>query len=297
MSTAKKTPKESTIKKWKEKFSWLEIVDSSEGTKMICNVCRSQEEKLKLMPRVNLTFVTGSTNFKYSTLNDHVVTDGHKRAVKEKENEEAIAAGLSLPRMRVIQDTPTNSAIGNAFKRMGENERSALLKLHDIAHYIAVKGHAFTDFSDQIELEKLHNVKFQAGSYENESACKDFINNISEYFFNEDLYKKLLRVNFIAILCDGTTDRSITEQEVIYIMFVDPDTMESKLIFFECLGLESSQDAGGVLDAIKAAFEQHKLSSIMDKIILLSSNGASVNSGKKSGLIALLSLFLEFLSI
>ena len=68
--------------------------------------------------------------------------------------------------------------------------REALVKLCDIAHYIAVKGRAFTEFEDLIELEKLHGVKFQSGSYENESGCKDFIKSIAEYFFKQDIYSK-----------------------------------------------------------------------------------------------------------
>ena len=103
-------------------------------------------------------------------------------------------------------------------------------------------------------------------------------------------------MKFIAILCDGTTDRSITEQEVLYIMFVDPDTLEPKLAFLECLGLESSQDVVGVLDAIKAAFEKYNLSCVLEKIVFLSSDGASVNSGKKSGLIVLLRQEYEWVS-
>ena len=99
-----------------------------------------------------------------------------------------------------------------------------------------VKGRAFTDFQDLIELEKHYTVKFQSGSYENESGCKDFIKSMSEYFFKHDIYSKLVRVNFIAILCDGTTDASITEQEVVYVFFIDPDSMQPTLEFFECLG-------------------------------------------------------------
>ena len=58
------------------------------------------------------------------------------------------------------------------------------------------------------------------------------------------------------------------------------------LEFFECLGLDSSQDAAGIFDAMIAAFQKHNLSSL--KIIFLSSDGASVNSGHKPGLIFLL---------
>ena len=74
---------------------------------------------------------------------------------------------------------------------------------------------------------------------------------------------------------------------MIYVFFVDPDTMKPTLSFFECLGLENSQDANGILDNIKAAFEKYNLSSLLEKLIFLSSDGASVNSGKKSGLVSL----------
>ena len=68
---------------------------------------------------------------------------------------------------------------------MAKKEREALVKLYNTAHYIAVKGRAFTDFEDLIEIEKLHRVKFHSGLYENESGCKDLIKSIAEYFFKQ----------------------------------------------------------------------------------------------------------------
>ena len=169
------------------------------------------------MPSENLTFINGSTNFKMSSLSDDATTDGHTHAVREQENEKAVAGGLTVTSRKVFQETPTYSAIGVVFKRMGKTKKTALKKLFNIVYHIAVKGRQFTDFKDHIQLEKIHGVSFQAGSYENESSCRDFIKAISEFFFQKDIYEKLLRVNFIAILCDGTTDTSITEQEVVYI--------------------------------------------------------------------------------
>ena len=135
------------------------------------------------MPSANLTFINGSTNYKMSSLSDHATTDGHTRAIREQENEKAIAAGLTVAPHKVVQETPTYSAIGAGFKRIGETEKTALKKLFDIAHHIAVKGRPFTDFKDHIQLEKIHGVKFQSGSYENESSCRDFIKAISKFFF------------------------------------------------------------------------------------------------------------------
>ena len=41
--------------------------NSGGDRKMICTICKSQEEKLKLMPCTNMTFNDGSANFKSST--------------------------------------------------------------------------------------------------------------------------------------------------------------------------------------------------------------------------------------
>ena len=47
---------------------------------------------------------------------------------------------------------------------------------------------------------------------------------ISEYLFEGTVKKKLELVNFIVVLCDGSTDNSVTAQEVLYVIFVDPET-------------------------------------------------------------------------
>ena len=62
---------------------------------------------------------------------------------------------------------------------------------------------------------------------------------------------------------------------------------EPTLNFFECLGLQSSQDANGFLNSIKVAFGKFNLSLFLDKMVFLSSDRASVKSWKKLGLISL----------
>ena len=39
-------------------------------------------------------------------------------------------------------------------QNMGEKEKQTVEKLHKIAFYLALKGHPFTIFQDQIKLEK-----------------------------------------------------------------------------------------------------------------------------------------------
>ena len=114
-----KIPKETTLNKWKAKYSWLKILTLGQKKKMICTVCTSQEEKLKVMPHVNLTFVTGTTHFKLSTLNEHENTDGHKQAIREEENDKAVAAGVDLVPRKIVQETRASSARGSGFKKNG----------------------------------------------------------------------------------------------------------------------------------------------------------------------------------
>ena len=87
---------------------------------MICTISKSQEEKLKLMPRTNMTFINGSANFKFSTLSDHAATDGHKRAIKKKNHEDAISADSSTRTKKVSHEVPTYLEIGSDFRKMGE---------------------------------------------------------------------------------------------------------------------------------------------------------------------------------
>ena len=73
--------------------------------------------------------------------------------------------------------------------------------------------------------------------------------DIAEYFSQKDVKKKIEMVNFIAVLCDGSTDKSITKQKVIYIIYMDLDTNMPVMNFFETAAPENSQDAPGLKEA------------------------------------------------
>ena len=147
------------------------------------------------------------------------------KAVGEEAHAEAEASGISLQPRKVYQAVPSSSSTVQGLNRMGDNEWESVTKLNHIAFHVATKGLPFKYFKDKIELQKLH-VKLQAGAYENESACRNFILNISNFLFDKLVRKKLSRVNFFAILCDKSTDQSITEQEAAYVAYADPDSLQ-----------------------------------------------------------------------
>ena len=61
-------PSEKTLKKCKEEFGWLRIM---ENQKMIYTICCSQEDTIRSMPNVSMSFLNGSTNFRLSYIKDH----------------------------------------------------------------------------------------------------------------------------------------------------------------------------------------------------------------------------------
>ena len=223
-------------------------------------MCRSQEDKLRLMPNVSMSFISGSSNYRLSALKDHDNSACHQHAIREKEHEEVVAFGKSLP-PRKIQCRPltSESPIYLGIQQMSEKDRETLSKLHDISFHIALQRLPFTAFQNQVALEKLHGVKF-TGTYENENACKNFIFGISEYLFEENVKKKLHLVNFIAILCDGSTDNSVIEQEVLYVIFTDPETFKPTMKFFEVVPPADSQDVPG----LKKAIFQHFINTLLN---------------------------------
>ena len=246
------------------------------------------------MLNVSMSFLNGSTNFLLSSIKDYDSSACHQRG--KKQHSEAVAAGISLPPRRVEQHMPPNSAIAKVLQQMDEKDWDTVEKLHEISFNITLQGLPFTALRSQVEIEELHGVNFM-GSYENETACKTFIFGISEcFFFEETVKKKLKLVNFITVLCDGSTGNSVTEQEVLYVIFVDPETFKPTIEFLEVVMPSDSQDAPGLKDAITATFKKHSLESVLKKMVFLGSDGASVNSGKNSGLIKLFQEELPWLS-
>ena len=89
-------------------------------------------------------------------------------------------------------------------------------KLFRTAHYIAANAKPFTDFSD---LQVENNVVL-GESYCSDKAFVQFVKHIAGCHF-DDLKTILEKSPFISIYCDGTTDNSNSEKEVILIRLLD----------------------------------------------------------------------------
>ena len=170
-----------TIKKWKQEISWLLF---TKAQKLVCVVCTSQKEIIQSSRNYINIFIVGSTNYRLSSMQDHKNSESHQEAVPEEEHDKALKEGISVPLRKIVHNVPADSAISLGLQNMGKKEKQTVEKLHEMAFYLVLEGHPFTDSRDQVKLEKLHGVKY-TGPYENESACSNFTFCISEYFLGK----------------------------------------------------------------------------------------------------------------
>ena len=138
----------------------------------------------------------------------------HKKAKRWQEYEQALAAGEALPKKQISITVPDNAPIKSGMNKMHETEKETLAKLFNTAYFIVKKGPPFIDFTDLIVLQKVNGMDFTT-SCKNSDACKEFVLSISNYLFDKEISEKLKQVNFNGILCDGSTDKSLYEQEVL----------------------------------------------------------------------------------
>ena len=130
--------------------------------------CISQKDKMLLKnPSLPMAFINGSVNFKKSVLNKHASLECH-----DAKHEQGVAVKKSLPLKHTVHKVPADSAIASGMHKLGDKERAGVTKLMDIAYFIALKERLFTDFKYHIAFEKLHEVKFDVNSYENETECR-----------------------------------------------------------------------------------------------------------------------------
>ena len=66
------------------------------------------------------------------------------------------------------------------------------------------------------------------------------------YSWIKNITEGFQKVNFFALLCDCSTDHSITEQEVVYVAYCNPKTFELCLKYFHLVSPKDSRDAPGL---------------------------------------------------
>ncbi|XP_013387851.1 zinc finger protein 862 [Lingula anatina] len=262
---------------WQTAFSWL-IHDQS-NNKLYCKVCRSVYGPLavngkktvsnKFSKYVGGTFVTGSSNFKRGCLSDHDASQGHKDAQTYVENRRA---------------KPGESSAEKCLQNLNQAAFDRLSILFRNAHAIAMHSCSFKQFVWLADLDEEKGLTV-GKTYRNDKQCKIFIKAIAEVE-RQKIEDELRNAKFISVLCDGSVDVSVTENEVVYTRFCIKGKVS---VYFVGMQALSRANAPGIYKAIMDSlmFKHMPITDIEKKLVGFGSDGASVNTGKHHGVIAL----------
>ena len=96
----------------------------------------------------------------------------------------------------------------------------------------------------------------------------------------DSLQEDLANAHYFCILNDGSTDSSIIEEELVYLVFLKSG---KPLLKFFLIEPANNANAEGIIEYIKTAFERISILDFQKRIMRPNVDGASVNTGVHNG--------------
>ena len=209
---------------------WLDYdADKQEHVeKLYCRVCQKYKQQLSTMNDFSNAWIIGSKNLKLSNTKDHANSNCHLREFGLHTNEICTGYWRSLQMPEKLMPGPNQPTVIEGFSQMLDIAQEQLKKKFKLAYFVAKKKKIpFTMYEDLVTLEKHHGVDF-GEVYENRIECDNFIDYHGEYL-SKTLVNDLNEVHFYSVLTDGTTDCSVTEKELLYVLYFDPKRNEESV--------------------------------------------------------------------
>eukprot|EP00057_Strongylocentrotus_purpuratus_P009058 XP_011663532.1 PREDICTED: zinc finger protein 862-like [Strongylocentrotus purpuratus] len=268
-ANATRRTKSSTVDSWG--YDWLKYNEhNGYVSKVWCSVCRNARHrgtKVSMHPGQaqicdNDAYIVGTSNVKKDTSKSHSRSKFHLSAVQ-----------ATLPLVE-------KSKLAQQFQTMQDRTKAKMSKLFDIAYMVAHCEQPFTMYKQFVLLEKKHGVDLGV-TYINDAACRTFIHHIAATM-REDLEKLFGQEPFyFSLLFDGSTDKSISEKEVVSIKLIEDGIPKIKV-----LGIAEPErcDAATVEQAIRKLCEDHNLN-LKNGFVASAADGAAVNFGERSGIL------------
>ena len=167
-------------------------------------------------------------------------------------------------------------------------------RLIDINYQMAKGGIAFRQFPNFVAVEKKHGVNL-GETYHNKIGAKEFTSCIAESL-SVDLVSSLDKSNYFTLLMDGSTDSAISENELIYVLYIDSDSGKLVCRYLKNKAIKNA-NAEGLKTLLKKSLEEMGLNDYEHRLVGLGVDGAAVNFGRKRGLVQLLKSDIPSLNI
>jgi len=99
--------------------------------------------------------------------------------------------------------------------KLDQQTQSRMEILFNTAFYVASEGLAFKKFPGLLDLQEKNGLDTGI-QYRTDKKCKEFVSSIASVERQRRL-EEVHNARFLCVLADGSTDKSITEQEAVYV--------------------------------------------------------------------------------
>ena len=212
-----------TIEKWKSELvdfavnEWLYYKKDASGvpTALFCKFCTDHEEEIKSIDGFTNNCIKGSTNFRKSSVEYHAKNAKSHTVAYElhiKEN------GKDSKKLKNFKHSAAGSSdVLAGISTMEKNEVAWTKIKFETANFVAKQELPLTKYKEILKHEKFHGVD-TGDSYMTDVKAGDFIDFIAANLKSK-LCKDLATANLFSVLCDGSTDSAVIEEEIICFIF------------------------------------------------------------------------------
>ena len=118
-------------------------------------------------------------------------------------------------------------------------------------YYLSKSERPYSDFEELLQLQEKNGAKYQ--SFRNDRCAANLVDTCGQVIKNP-IVEDLLRAKYYSVLMDGSTDSGITEQELIYILYLSKNGIPEVKIF-SVVSVKAT-DAEGLKSSREQTFER-----------------------------------------
>ena len=163
---------------------------------------------------------------------------------------------------------------------MSQRDMDQLTTKFNFVYYLFKRKCPSVDYPELLKLHQKNKGPKIGTSYKTDCATADFSQSIADTY-HQELIENLSKAQYCSILNDGSSDTSVSEKQLVYVLFLEDGFPKIKFVSIENV---KNANAEGILDCIKESFYRLRIADIYERIIELNVDGASVNTGKFTGL-------------
>ena len=163
---------------------------------------------------------------------------------------------------------------------MCAEDENACRVLFNLTYYLVKQEWPLSDFPNLLKLQEKNCTPGIKECYWNDGAAGNFLDVTGKVTTNS-LHKDLAKAHYFCILSDGSTNSSVIEEELVYLLF-----LKSGKPFLKFLSIEraNNTNAEGIIECIKRQLSNELVCQIFKKRIMgLNVDGASVSTGVHNG--------------